>query len=158
MQIELLHHRFAQQQKAAWETVGVDSYRGAVLDRSLPGDRVFCRMHMHYGNIDPLEWATYERAFDVMVHHLAPPSLVLFLDVAPEVALERVRKRARGAEVGIDIEYLRDLYRGYMDLLAEIESGRHAWSQGMRVHRVPWNTDHLPIEPLVEDLKQEFRL
>lgn len=158
MQIELLHRRYAMQKLAAYEATMAGGYNGAILDRGLPGDRVFARLHMLAGNIDKLEWDTYERAYDTMTCSLIPPSLLIFLDVQPDVALERVRERARSAEVSIDLDYLKKLRKGYLDLMVEIESGEHAWSRGMDVMSLAWNSDHQPIDALVDKLKHRFRL
>ena len=155
MQIELMKTRFAMQKKAAYgAALGV----GAILDRGMPGDRVFCKLHMLAGNMSEQEWNTYEGLYEVMACSLAPPSLLIFLDVEPDVALERVKERARGAEVGIDLKYLKDLRKGYLDLMAEIESGEHVWSRGMEVKRLPWNMDHQPVGPLIQSLKDKYKL
>lgn len=156
MQIELLHRRYAMQKLAAYEATTEGGFKGAVLDRGLPGDRVFCRQHMLAGNIDPLEWDTYERAYDNMVCSLVPPSILVFLDVDPEVALSRIKQRSRGCETSIDLGYLRGLQRGYYDLMVEIDSGEHAWSRGIRIARVPWNVDNQPVDTVV-DLIQSYR-
>ena len=87
--------------------------RGAILDRGLPGDRVFCREHLRVGNIHPLEYATYEGAYQNMVCSLIPPSYLVFLDVEPQVAMDRVRERSRGCESAVSLEYLRALQRGW---------------------------------------------
>lgn len=158
MQIELLHRRFAMQKLAAYEATMAGGFAGSVLDRGLPGDRVFARLHMLAGNMDEIEWQTYERAYGIMACSLTPPSLLLFLDVEPEVALERVHARARKAEEGLPLQYLKDLRKGYLDLMVEIQSGTHAWSRGMEVMRIPWNVDHQPIDKLVSVLKQKFGL
>jgi len=153
MQLHLLHHRYAMQKEAAY---GAAIGRGSILDRGMPGDRVFCKMHMVAGNISELEWNTYEMAYEIMACSLVPPSLLLFIDVEPDIALERVKKRARSAEVSIDLEYLSSLRKGYLDLLAEIESGVHAWSRGMEVLRLPWNLDRQPVSPLVQKLSEKY--
>jgi len=155
MQIELMSHRYAMQKEAAY---GAARGFGAVLDRGMPGDRVFCKLHMLAGNMDEREWDTYERLYEVMACSLTVPSILIFLDVDPEVALERVKTRARGAEVGIDLKYLNDLRKGYLDLMCEIESGAHPWSKGMEVMRLAWNSDHLPTGPLIEELAHRFRI
>ena len=155
MQIHLLHYRYALQKKAAYgATLGM----GAVLDRGMPGDRVFCKLHTLSGNISEMEWGTYQMAYEVMACSLVPPSFLLFLDVEPDVALERIKERSRDAETTIDLKYLTDLRKGYLDLMAEIESGEHIWSRGMEVKRLPWNSDYLPIEPLIDELKHKYRL
>jgi deoxyadenosine/deoxycytidine kinase len=158
MQIELLHRRFSMQKLAAYEATSAGGFKGAILDRGMPGDRVFAHMHMLAGNMDELEWQTYERCYDIMTCSLIPPSLLIFLDVEPEVAWERLKARGRKAEDGVPLQYLKDLRRGYLDLMVQIESGGHAWSRGMEVMRLPWNVDHQPTDALVNELKHKFRL
>lgn len=155
MQIHLLHYRYAMQKTAAYNAA---LGKGAVLDRGMPGDRVFCKLHTLAKNISDEEWDTYQMAYEVMACSLVPPSLLLFLDVEPSVALERIKERARGAEVGIDLKYLKDLQKGYLDLMAEIDSGVHVWSRGMEVKRLPWNMDHQPVEPLIQMLSDKYKL
>ena len=163
MQIDLLHKRYSLQQLAAYEAslaaVGESEYQGVVLDRGLPGDRVYARLHMLEGNISKVEWRTYTRAYETMTCSLIPPSLLIYLDVEPEVAMQRVQNRDRTFErAGVPLEYLVKLHRGYLDLLVEIESGQHAWSRGMEVMRIPWNTDHQPIDSIIELLKKKYEL
>ena len=159
MQVHLMAERYALQKLAVSEAMNVNGpYQGAILDRGLPGDRVFAQMLTNAGLIHPLEWMTYTRHFDIMASDLRPPSLIVFLDVDPRAAFERCQGRARAAEkvheagTGVTLEYLQSLARGYYDLLAEIESGRHPWSRGMSVLKWPWNVDHQPVEPLLEEI------
>jgi deoxyadenosine/deoxycytidine kinase len=141
MQVFLLHQRFAMQQLASYEATGVGGYNGAVLDRSLSGDRVFAKLHVEAGNIEPLDFKTYETAYQIMCRSLLPPTLLVFLDVQPETAFERMQKRARKAEVGVPLEYLIKLRDGYQDLLNEAERGLLPWSHAVRVCRIPWDTE-----------------
>ncbi|UCE13477.1 MAG: deoxynucleoside kinase [Candidatus Heimdallarchaeota archaeon] len=138
MQIDLLHRRFALQKLGSFESV---TGQGVVIDRGLPGDRVFAKMLHNAGKIHPIEWAIYEKAFTIMSNSLIPPSLIIFMDVSPEVALERIRMRDRKAERGelLPLTYLEELQRGYFELLDEIKSGKTPWSRGMRVIQIPWN-------------------
>lgn len=158
MQIELLHRRFALQKIAAYEATAGGEYKGAILDRGLPGDRVFAKLHVLSGNISEMEWGTYERAYNIMTCSLIPPSTLVFLDVEPEVAYQRIQVRGRGVEKNVSLRYLEDLRKGYLDLLIEIESGRHAWSRGVDVMRLGWNTDYQKVDPLIEHLRQKYRL
>ena len=141
MQIFLLHKRYAMQQMAVWEATGVGGSAGAVLDRSLSGDRVFAKMHMDAGNIDPLDWETYEMAYNYMARSLLPPTLLVFLDVQPQTAYDRMKKRNRDAEVGVPLDYLIQLRRGYQELLREAEAGLMPWAHAVRVSRIVWDPD-----------------
>jgi deoxyadenosine/deoxycytidine kinase len=156
MQIYLLTERLGLQRLAVAEALSSSLWDGAILDRGLPGDRVFAKLHLLEGNISRLEWETYERLYEIMACDLRPPSLIVFLDVDPRVAHQRVLKRARAAEDGLPLAYLEQLQRGYLDLLAEVESGDHVWSRGMQVLRWPWNTDDLPMEELLEAIQQRL--
>lgn len=158
MQYHLLAERYNMQKLAFEEACRCIEYNGAILDRGLPGDRVFCKMHMLAGNIHPREWESYQRLYEIMTLSLHAPSLLIFLDVEPEVAHERVVKRARGAETGLTLKYLQDLRKGYLDLMCEIESGKHSWSRGMSILRLPWNIDHQPIDGLVDELAHRYRI
>jgi deoxyadenosine/deoxycytidine kinase len=158
MQIELMARRHNMQRLALAEAMTLGGYSGAILDRGLPGDRVFCKLHMLAGNISEREWDTYQLLYEIMTVEMPSPSLLIYLDVEPETALERVQKRARSAEVTITLDYLKDLKKGYLDLLSEIESGIHSWSRGISVKRLPYNTDYLPLDSLAEEIRHTYRL
>jgi deoxyadenosine/deoxycytidine kinase len=139
MQIDLLHRRFALQKLASFESI---TGKGVVIDRGLPGDRVFAKMLYSAGKMDKIEWAIYERAFSVMTNSLIPPSIIIYMEVSPEIAQQRIQNRDRKAERGdlVPLSYLEELERGYLDLLSEIESAYPAWSRGMKVVKLPFNT------------------
>lgn len=158
MQIELLHRRFALHQIAAYEATAAGGYPGAVLDRSLRGDRVFAKLHHMAGNISDLNWGTYERCYGTMCHMVQPPSLLIWLDVEPEKALKRILQRARPAERQLPLEYLQQLRDGYRDLLVQIEAHDHAWTRGTEIMKLSWNVDHQPVDELVAVLAKRFDL
>jgi len=141
MQIYLLHQRYAMQQLASYEATGVGGYDGAMLDRSLAGDKVFAKMLMEDGFIDPLDYETYLMAYQYMCRTLLPPTLLIFLDVQPETAFNRMKKRNRGAESGVSIEYLIKLRKGYQDLLRDAERCLLPWAHAIRTVRIPYDFD-----------------
>jgi len=155
MQVELMARRYAMQLLALGEA---QCGNGAILDRGLPGDRVFAKLLMRNGHIHEREWRTYQRLYDSMTMWITSPRLLVFLDVDPTVAMDRIRIRGREAESGMDLQYLIDLRAGYLDLLTEIESGAHAWSRGMDTMRVAWNVDHQDPNTIVEEIKHRCRL
>jgi deoxyadenosine/deoxycytidine kinase len=144
MQMRLLHTRFAMQQLASYECVSaMGEYQGAILDRSISGDRVFAALHRNAGNISQLDWETYCLAYEVMARSLLPPTLLVYIDVQPETAYERMRRRNRNAEAGVPLEYLRNLREGYKELISEAERGLLPWAHAVRVVRIPWDPDTL---------------
>ena len=149
MQVHMLQERYRLQRLAAEFAANGTT---ALLDRGLPGDRVFCRMLTDDGIISELEWETYNRFYEIMCLGLPTPTLIVFLDVSPEICLRRIQTRGRAVEAGIPLDYLRKVDAGYRDLLVEIESGRHTWSRGMKVLRYPWNSHDQPINDLVREM------
>jgi deoxyadenosine/deoxycytidine kinase len=146
MQVHLLHRRYAMQQLAAYVTAGTTEYQGAILDRSLSGDRVFAKLHYQAGNISKLDWETYEMAYSVMFRSLLPPTLIVFLDIQPATAYARMVKRARTEEVGVSLEYLVSLRDGYQELLHEADTELLPWAHATKVCRIPWDPDTLTSE------------
>lgn len=146
MQMHLLHVRYAMQQVASYEATGVGGASGAILDRSLSGDRVFAKLHMKAGNIHPLEWDTYELSYSNMARSLLPPTLLIFLDVQPETAFDRMKKRNRAVESGVQLSYLKDLYVGYKELLEEAKHGLLPWAHAVKVTSLIWELDTVTPE------------
>ena len=157
LQIEMLRRRWGIHRLAMLEC-RAGTYAGTILDRGLPGDRVFAWMHHQAGNLHDLEWQTYEALYSefMSVPHMQPTVLV-YLDVTPETALRRIRKRGRPSEERITLDYLTALREAYRRLLDEIEGGRHAWSRGLQILKVEWDADNLPVEPIVENVTQLCR-
>jgi deoxyadenosine/deoxycytidine kinase len=142
MQVLLLHRRYAMQQQASWECgTQVGPWEGAILDRSLSGDRVFAKLHMRSGNINELDWRTYEEAHFTMARCLLPPTLLVYLDVQPKTAFDRMKKRNRGAEAGVPMDYLITLRAGYEELLRECEQGLLPWGHSVKTTRLIWDPD-----------------
>ena len=139
MQIFLLERRKLMQQLAAIEATGVGGYRGAILDRSISGDRVFAKLHMRKGNIHPRDWHTYEESYDGACRTLLPPTKLIFLDVQPETAWERMKRRDRTAETAVPLTYLKELRDGYQELLEEAETGLLPWGHAVKITKLIWD-------------------
>ncbi len=148
MQILLLHKRFAMQKRAAYSAYVDGGPEGYIIDRGLPGDRVFAKLLTKQGYIEEIDWETYELAYSIMHQSLVPPTLLVYLDVSPEMAYQRARQRARDQESPMPDEafetYLYQLDEEYRHLLEDIYQGRHHWSRGMKILRIPWN--HIDID------------
>jgi len=141
LQVFMLHRRYAMQQLASYECTPVSPYSGAILDRSISGDRVFAKLHFQAGNITDLDWATYQEAYSIMARSLLPPTLLVYLDAQPETAHKRMSSRGREAESGVPLSYLKDLRDGYVELIEDAERGLLPWAHAVRVARIPWDPD-----------------
>lgn len=141
MQIFLLHRRYAMQQLASYECTAASNYKGAILDRSISGDRVFAKMLLNSGHISQLDYNTYNECYSIMARSLLPPTLLVYIDVQPATAFARMKKRARGAEVNVSLDYLVKLREGYTEMIAEAERGLLPWAHAVRVVRIPWDVD-----------------
>jgi deoxyadenosine/deoxycytidine kinase len=81
--------------------------QSAILDRSIYEDAyIFARALHHMGNIDERDYLAYRRVFSLVVDHLPPPDLLIYLKAPVPVLVERIRRRGREIESGISAEYL----------------------------------------------------
>lgn len=112
MQVFLYTQRFQQHQQI------VHGDKGVVQDRSIYEDVIFAKMLHEQGNMSDRSFKTYVYISEIMRPFLRPPTAIVFLDVRPEVALERARVRARESESSLSLEYLYNLQKGYEDWLA----------------------------------------
>lgn len=151
MQMYMLRYRYGVHKSAAYEATGIGGHKGVLIDRPLmPGDWVFAYTQFLCGYMSQREWKVYSDWFDILMCSFSAPSLLLYLDVEPEVSFERIKNRHRDAEINIDLEYLVKLRRAYMDALVMLESGKSRWGRGVVVERVPWNVDSQGIGLIVD--------
>lgn len=87
----------------------------AVEDRTAIEDRwVFAEALHEQGILDDLGFANYLFWYRVVLEKLCIPHLLVYLRIEdPEILLERIAKRGRGIEAGIDAGYLRALGKNY---------------------------------------------
>lgn len=114
LQIYLLNKRFSQHQQIIW------NQKGGIQDRTIYEDAIFAKILYEDGHIEERDYNTYKDLFRNMSNFMKKNTLIVHLDVTPEEALERIKERARGCEVGISLDYLKKLYKGYEDFLSEI--------------------------------------
>jgi deoxyadenosine/deoxycytidine kinase len=160
MQIELLYRRYCMHQLACYESLNIDSpYNGVVMDRTLQGDWVFAQLHTEAGNIEPIMMETYNKTCDIMSSHMKEPTTIIFLDVKPEVAMERVLTRQRKSELINDekkenllsLDYLFKLDKTYKKMLDLLESKNHRWSYGTKnIYRVNWNEHFSDVKQILQ--------
>lgn len=151
-QMDMLFKRWELHQLATYEAL---TGTGAILDRGMPGDMVFAEMHFHAGNIHQLEWETYQRMYRSLMSNVTLlPKVLVYLDVEPKTAYERVKKRGRTSEVHLTLDYLVELRQMYERLLDRIESGKHEWAAGITIQKIDWDYDGIVVEPVVRSVEE----
>jgi deoxyadenosine/deoxycytidine kinase len=146
MQIYLLHRRIGLQRLAADESLYSDRWAGAIIDRSVFGDRVFAEEHFRVGNISELDMHAYDIAYESMRLMIFPPTVLVYLDVTPETAYRRIHERDRKVECKITLEYLQALNHGYRKLMKRARDGNYPWSHCLRLLEVPWDPATRTVE------------
>jgi deoxyadenosine/deoxycytidine kinase len=117
LQVFFLGHRAQMHQALA------DAPESAIVDRSIYEDaEIFARASLQLGNVSPRDYQTYRRVYELVVHHLPAPDLLLFLRCPVSVLMERIRARGREIEKGITPEYLGLLGDLYQEWLARFDT------------------------------------
>lgn len=116
LQIFFLGHRAEQYLELA------RSPQSAILDRSIYEDAyIFARALHHMGNINERDYLAYRRIFELVVTHLPPPDLLIYLKAPVSVLMDRIRRRGREIESGISLDYLELLDTFYADWLSTFD-------------------------------------
>jgi deoxyadenosine/deoxycytidine kinase len=113
LQIFFLGHRADQHQQLATAS------ESAIADRSIYEDAyIFARALHHLGNLAERDYLAYRRIFDRVVAGLPRPDLLLYLKAPVPVLVDRIRRRGRSIESGIDAAYLALLDSFYGEWIA----------------------------------------
>lgn len=138
MQIHLLQARFRMHQHAQWMAMSGNGH--VILDRSYFGDTAFARLQLYNGTMTSDEYETYRGIYSAMTASVLLPNVCVHLKVSPEVAAQRIDKRAsersgRLCEKVIDLGYLKHL-DAEINQVVEVLG-----SQGVKVVEVPYDLD-----------------
>lgn len=98
MQTNFLTNRFRQYKHAM-------KLGHAVMDRSIYSDRIFARMYLEQGYLNPEEYAVYHNLLNCLLEHVEPPKLMVYLKVKTEEAVRRIHRRGRPEELEVEYEY-----------------------------------------------------
>ncbi|NWW11624.1 DGUOK protein, partial [Oreocharis arfaki] len=89
---------------------------------------VFAKNLFEAGHLQPLEWAIYQDWHDFLLRHLGPRAALhgfLYLQARPQTCLERLRRRARSEEGGIQLGYLQQLHAQHQRWLVDRSTQIH---------------------------------
>jgi deoxyadenosine/deoxycytidine kinase len=116
LQIFFLGHRAAQYLELA------NDPQSAILDRSIYEDAyIFARALYSMNNLSERDYLAYRRVFSLVVDHLPPPDLLIYLRAPVPVLLERIHSRGRSIEAGINEQYLSLLESYYDDWMGSFD-------------------------------------
>ena len=138
IQIFFLNYRFQQEQKNIWNK------NNTIQDRSMWEDIIFARMLLDSGIMTEIDYNNYHKLFMNMTNFIKKPSLIIYLDVEPEIAFERIKIRNRDCEKEISLDYLRSLKKCYEEWLESV-------SKHTKVLRINWN-EFMSTEYVVEQI------
>jgi deoxyguanosine kinase len=79
-----------------------------VSDYLFEKDRIFANL-----TLNETEISLYSKIFEILRKDILNPSLIIYLQIDPERALSRIKRRSRSFEKSITLEYLRDLNEAY---------------------------------------------
>lgn len=106
-QIFFLMSRYAQQQHFAHDDLFSQC---TVSDYIFAKDALFARI-----NLSDDEFVLYEKVASILEKNVAIPDMVIYLTASVDTLLERIWRRQRSFEKGIDKSYLEDLCEIYSD-------------------------------------------
>lgn len=118
MQVHLLWERWKQFQEAHYRALRGES---CLIDSSYYSDYAFAIVQHEDGYFTEDEFNTYENMHEALQPSLIYPDVIVFLELAPEDALNRVKSRSRECECSLPIEYLSHLNNAYKRVLGALE-------------------------------------
>ncbi len=83
----------------------------AVSDYIMDKEMIYARIWL-----DSMQFEIYRKINAVMSKTVADPAIAVYLKLSPQKALERIKKRSRPYELGIDLKFLEILFAGYEKL------------------------------------------
>ena len=137
-----MNRRFQQHQEVIWRG------GGGVQDRTIYEDAVFAKTLVNQGLLDERDYNTYLQLFRHMSNFMCRPSVIIYLDLSPESAMERIKQRNRSVESGIPLDYLKELHAEYERFIADI-------SRTVPVIRVCWEK-YRSVEEMVDVIQREY--
>lgn len=106
-QIFFLMSRFSQQKQLA----NRDLFSGPVIsDYLFSKDRIFAGL-----NLSDAEFSLYDRVASALESEVVKPDLAIYLTATVDTLMERIKKRGRDFEKGMDRGYLESLCESYSD-------------------------------------------
>lgn len=106
MQIFLMHSRYKQHKEA-------EKLDRCIMDMCIHGNDIFAGLQYKSGYMSADDYDTYMDVSNSLKATLEPPKLVVYLQCSVSVAVKRIMKRGRPAELKAPLQYWYDLNEAY---------------------------------------------
>ncbi|MBT5346885.1 deoxynucleoside kinase [bacterium] len=117
MQIYFLSKRFSMYQSSK-------EFSKSCIDRGIVEDRIFAQMLYKQGMLEDFEFEIYLDVYQNFYKNIRPIDLMVYLQISPENAIKRIKKRGRDYETSQDENYWVDLNNRY-----ETYFKNYSWSK-----------------------------
>lgn len=118
LQVYFLSNRFQQLQRIEEQDTSV------VQDRSIYEDaQIFARNLYEMGHMSARDYKNYTELFSIMMTHLQPPTLLVYLRASVPTLVNHIQQRGREYESTIRIDYLERLQEHYENWISEYDRG-----------------------------------
>lgn len=148
MQLFLLTRRVrAMEEALALRMAGTH----VVFDRTPHEDPIFAFELYKSGHISPQDYQTYKAMWHIHEDNLYYPHALIYLTTDPETCLQRIIKRGRASEKGLDLTYLEALHHRYQKFVKFMRTRTS-------VFEVSWDTldDQAKVLKIVNDVKKLY--
>lgn len=93
-----------------------------IVERSVySGHYCFAKNGYEHGFLTDSEWHMYQEWFSFLTQQLRPPKGFIYLQIAPEVAFARIKKRQRPSEESLTLSYLEQIHQKHEQFLVAKE-------------------------------------
>lgn len=118
LQVYFLSNRFRQLKKIK------ESETSVVQDRSIYEDaQIFARNLHEMDRMSARDYHNYTELFSIMMEHLDPPTLLVYLRASVPTLVNHIQQRGRQYESTIRIEYLERLQKHYENWITDYDRG-----------------------------------
>ncbi len=90
-----------------------------VMDRSIYTDIIFAKMLADGNDMTKEEFNIYHELLNNMLEHCNPPTLMIYLEITPENAIDRIIRRGRDYELHVEKDYWVRLNNYYKDFFCK---------------------------------------
>jgi len=118
LQVYFLNSRFRQVSDI------VKNSSSVIQDRTIYEDaHIFAKCLRDQGDMNLTDYDTYRALFDLMMPHVKPPDLLIYLRSDVDALVENIKKRGRSYEETIDVNYLIRLNDYYENWIKSYNNG-----------------------------------